>query len=133
MKQMVEIGYKVMVLNEKERALVDFLVKHNLLKMPPREITVFDSDNVLEKAFNTDNQEVWCLKFAHSDLMDCDGVFTSKEKAVRALEHHCERCKDIWELEVEDISTDYNCYGLKVKGIDELIGVMIEKDYLDVE
>ena len=49
MKKIIEIGYEVLVVDEKEKALLDFLFKKNLLKMKPVEIEVYDADEVLKK------------------------------------------------------------------------------------
>lgn len=40
--------------------------------------------------------EVWTLIFENIDFADCNGVFSTKEKAIDAFNQHCERCNDIW-------------------------------------
>lgn len=41
------------------------------------------------------NNKVWVLEFS-GYCTDCNGVFSTREKARAALLSHYERCKDIW-------------------------------------
>ena len=54
MKKMVEVGYKILLVNEKEMELLNFLSDNNLLKHRVKEISVFDSDGSLEKIYNAE-------------------------------------------------------------------------------
>lgn len=41
-------------------------------------------------------KEVWVLNFECVDFHDCNGVFSTKEKAIKAFKSHCERCEKNW-------------------------------------
>lgn len=54
---------------------------------------------------------VWVVEYDYADLKDCNGVFSTKEKALASINADFERCKDIWcnrELMDEDeIDSDW--------------------------
>ena len=39
---------------------------------------------------------VWVVEYDHADLKDCNGVFSTKEKALASIDADFERCKGIW-------------------------------------
>ena len=41
MKQFIEVGYKVLFLEEEEVKLLSYLSEHNLLKFTPKKIEVY--------------------------------------------------------------------------------------------
>lgn len=76
-----------------------------------------------------ENNSVWVLEF--DDLCaDCNGVFSTEEKAIEALYIHKDRCEDIW-LDFTMVDSDANCnlYRFTVNGVVE--NVTISKYYID--
>lgn len=56
-------------------------------------------------------QKVYVLEFSHSDLFDCQGVFSTFEKAKKAFTKDCQRCEGLWKdfryEKVEEAENDY--------------------------
>ena len=40
--------------------------------------------------------KVWTVIFDEVDFADLNGVFSTKEKAIKAVFAHAERCSDVW-------------------------------------
>lgn len=40
--------------------------------------------------------EVWTLTFTNCDFSDCNGVYSTKEKAMDAFNQHVKRNQNIW-------------------------------------
>ena len=76
-----------------------------------------------------EKSSVWVLEFDHL-CTDCNGVFSTKEKATEALYFHKNRCEDIW-LGFVMVSKTANCdlYCFTVNGVIE--NVTIGKYYID--
>ena len=73
---------------------------------------------------------VWMLVF-EGDCADCNGVYSSKEKAREALLSHYERCKDIWkDFRPEDSAENWETWGFEIEGYGRF-GVLIEEHELD--
>lgn len=57
---------------------------------------------------------VWVVEYDYADLKDCNGIFSTKEKALASINADFERCKDIWfnrELMDEDeIGSDWTAW-----------------------
>ena len=46
---------------------------------------------------------VWVLSFGECDLAELNGVYSTKEKAIEAFNHHCKDCSDyIKNVELDD-------------------------------
>ena len=53
---------------------------------------------------------VWVVEYDYPDLKDCNGVFSTKEKALASINTDFENYKDIWtnrELIDEDKNSDW--------------------------
>ena len=76
-----------------------------------------------------EKNSVWLLEFDNL-CADCNGVFSTKQKAIEALYSHKDRCKDIW-LGFVRIHSDADCdlYRFTVNDIVE--NVAISKYYID--
>ena len=76
-----------------------------------------------------EKNSVWLLEF--DDLCaDCNGVFSTKEKATEALYIHKDRCDDIWlDFKMVDSEADCDLYRFTVSGVVE--NVTISKYYID--
>lgn len=47
--------------------------------------------------------EVYVLEYFPIDLADCNGVFTTYEKAKESFEEDCKRCANIWHnIDIEE-------------------------------
>lgn len=57
--------------------------------------------------------KVYVLEFSHPDLFDCNGVFSTFEKAKETFIKDCQRCTGIWrDFEYEKVEeTEDNYYG----------------------
>lgn len=76
-----------------------------------------------------EKNSVWVLEF--DDLCaDCNGVFSTKEKATEALYIHKDRCEDIW-LGFVRIHSDVNFDLYRFTVNDIVINVAINKYYID--
>lgn len=61
--------------------------------------------------FKLRGKKVWVVEYEDSDLFDCNGVFTSKEKVLKSVNEDFKRCSDIWiDKELEYETKDYMCY-----------------------
>lgn len=60
-------------------------------------------------------KEVWVLEFT-GDCCDCNGVYSTKEKAKAALLSHYTRCSDIWEnfVCVDNEHDNYELYEFEI-------------------
>ena len=54
---------------------------------------------------------VWVVEYDYADLKDCNGVFSTKEKALASINADFERCKDIWlnreSMDEDEIGSDW--------------------------
>lgn len=54
---------------------------------------------------------VWVVEYDYADLKDCNGVFSTKEKALASINADFERCKDIWlnreSMDEDEIDSDW--------------------------
>lgn len=54
---------------------------------------------------------VWVVEYDYPDLKDCNGVFSTKEKALASINEDFERCKDIWRnresIDEDEIDSDW--------------------------
>lgn len=61
--------------------------------------------------------KVWVLRFDR-ECADCDGVYSTKEKAINAFETHAKRCSDIWkDIEIIEDTDDFRTYDFKFDDI----------------
>ena len=68
--------------------------------------------------FKVKNKKIWVVEYGDADLFDCNGVFTSKEKALKSVNEDFKRCSDIWiDKELEYASKDYICYTFTLLGV----------------
>ena len=76
--------------------------------------------------------KVWVLTFENVNFWDCNGVYSTKEKAIEALNRHYERCSDIWSnFDVDSEEETWISYCFYCQGCDGLIGVLIEEVEVD--
>lgn len=74
---------------------------------------------------------VWMLVF-EGDCADCNGVYSSKEKAREALLFNYERCKNIWKDFRQEVSDEWwETWSFEIEGHGRF-GVFIEEHELDV-
>lgn len=79
-----------------------------------------------------ENQKVWMLTF-EGDCSDCNGVFSTREKAKAALMSHYERCKDIWSLFSQEVEEDtWETWSFKLPNNENLTGVLICECEIDM-
>lgn len=79
--------------------------------------------------------EVWTLVFMNWDFADCNGVFSTKEKALDAFFQHFKRNDNHWsEPVIEEDDGDWMLLNFQYHDDGELVfseQVVIEKDILD--
>ena len=77
-------------------------------------ISPYEKGNIFNAYFNN---ESGCLSIKNNELLkvkfddlcaDCNGVFSTKEKATEALYIHKDRCDDIW-LDFTMVDSDFDC------------------------
>lgn len=73
--------------------------------------------------------EVWVLRFDRV-CADCEGVYSTKEKAINAFETHAKRCHDIWkEIEIAEDSDNFRTYEFVIG--DEIVAADIYLTTID--
>lgn len=45
---------------------------------------------------NLVGSKVWVVEYGYPDCADCNGVFSTREKALASIDADFERCKDFW-------------------------------------
>ena len=54
---------------------------------------------------------VWVVEYDYADLKDCNGVFSTKEKALASINTDFENYKDIWRnrelIDEDEINSDW--------------------------
>ena len=54
---------------------------------------------------------VWAVEYNYADLKDCNGVFSTKEKALASINADFENYKDIWTnrelIDEDEINSDW--------------------------
>lgn len=81
---------------------------------------------------NLVGKEIWLVNYGCVEFQDCNGVYSTREKAEAAVLADAERCSDIWKaFECVSEEKDFSCYEFLYCGphaeIDELQGVTVEK------
>ena len=80
--------------------------------------------------------KVWILLFDDVNFWDCNGVFSTKEKAIESFNQHCERCSDIWlNVKKEDEGENWISFGFRcvTENTNQLFGVLIQEEEVDVQ
>lgn len=79
--------------------------------------------------------KVWMLRFMNWDFADCNGVFSTKEKALDAFFQHLSRNSNHWfEPTIEEDDGDWMLLNFQYSDDGELVfyeQVIIESDILD--
>lgn len=65
-------------------------------------------------------KQVWIVRHSHPDLFDCEGVYTTRKKALKAIDEDFERCSDIW-LNRQD-NGDETMYFIDFDLYDKILG-----------
>ena len=81
---------------------------------------------------NLVGKEVWLVNYECVEFQDGNGIYSTREKAEKAVLADAERCSDIWKaFECVSEEEDFSCYEFLYCGlheeIEELQGVVVEK------
>lgn len=78
-------------------------------------------------------KEVWLVNYGCVEFQDCNGIYSTREKAEDAVLKDAERCSDIWkDFTCVSNEEDFTCYEFTYDGphkeeIEELQGATVEK------
>lgn len=67
-------------------------------------------------------KEIWVVEYNNIELCDCNGVFSTFEKAVSSVLEDAERCNNIWtnfHLSCDDFDNEFFCYSFNCKDLGE--------------
>lgn len=69
---------------------------------------------------------VWVVEYRNSNFSDCNGVFSTWEKATASVMEDVKRCSDIWfDFKCEDFSEDWSIYTFNCR--DDFVRVCVYK------
>lgn len=78
---------------------------------------------------NLTNEIVWVVRYSHPDLTECEGIFSTKEKALANVNEDFERYSDIWLNRTEEIDDEVTYFNFdlydKILGLDKGHNVII--------